>query len=102
VRAAQFDWATQRFLGAQTHLLPLSPSPLLQATSKFGDRLRDQVEERLRFYESGDAPRRNIDVMHGVFEELAAEEAAEAGAAAGADGGDKSTSKKSKKHKKGK
>ncbi|XP_076815539.1 nucleolar protein 56-like [Clavelina lepadiformis] len=29
----------------------------------FGQKLRDQVEERLKFYESGEAPRKNADVM---------------------------------------
>ncbi|KAK8749147.1 hypothetical protein OTU49_015699, partial [Cherax quadricarinatus] len=33
-------------------------------TSVFGEKLRDQVEERLKFYETGDLPRKNIDVMH--------------------------------------
>ena len=51
----------------------------LQATSKFGDSLRDQVEEQLQFYDSGKAPRRNIDVMHGVFVELAQEQGEAAG-----------------------
>ncbi|XP_035248086.1 nucleolar protein 56 isoform X2 [Anguilla anguilla] len=32
-------------------------------TSVFGDKLRDQVEERLSFYETGEAPRKNLDVM---------------------------------------
>ncbi|XP_056301957.1 nucleolar protein 56 [Danio aesculapii] len=32
-------------------------------TSVFGDKLRDQVEERLAFYETGEAPRKNLDVM---------------------------------------
>nr|CAB3264404.1 nucleolar protein 56-like [Phallusia mammillata] len=29
----------------------------------FGEKLKDQVEERLKFYESGEAPRKNADVM---------------------------------------
>lgn len=29
----------------------------------FGEKLKDQVEERLSFYETGTAPRKNIDVM---------------------------------------
>lgn len=29
----------------------------------FGDYLKKQVEDRLKFYESGEAPRKNIDVM---------------------------------------
>ncbi|XP_078455397.1 nucleolar protein 56 [Lampetra fluviatilis] len=32
-------------------------------TTVFGEKLRDQVEERLSFYETGTAPRKNIDVM---------------------------------------
>ncbi|XP_063781572.1 nucleolar protein 56-like [Pseudophryne corroboree] len=32
-------------------------------TSVYGDKLREQVEERLSFYETGEAPRKNIDVM---------------------------------------
>jgi nucleolar protein 56 len=29
----------------------------------YGEKLREQVEERLKFYETGAAPRKNIDVM---------------------------------------
>lgn len=32
-------------------------------TSVFGDKLKEQVEERLRFYEEGTAPRKNLTVM---------------------------------------
>jgi nucleolar protein 56 len=39
-------------------------------TSKFGEQLKEQVEERLRFYEEGTIPRKNIDVMHDVLEEV--------------------------------
>uniref|UniRef100_A0A673ZCK4 Nucleolar protein 56 n=1 Tax=Salmo trutta TaxID=8032 RepID=A0A673ZCK4_SALTR len=35
-------------------------------TCVFGDKLRDQVEERLSFYETGEAPRKNLDVMKEV------------------------------------
>lgn len=38
----------------------------------YGDKLRDQVEERLKFYETGQAPRKNIDVMAEVARELKA------------------------------
>ncbi|XP_033755965.1 LOW QUALITY PROTEIN: nucleolar protein 56-like [Pecten maximus] len=41
-------------------------------TSVFGDHLRQQVEDRLKFYETGDAPSKNVDVM-----KLAVEEASE-------------------------
>jgi len=42
------------------------------ATNIFGTKLRDQVEERLKFYDSGDAPRKNIDVMREAIKEAAA------------------------------
>uniref|UniRef100_A0A8D0G999 Nucleolar protein 56 n=1 Tax=Sphenodon punctatus TaxID=8508 RepID=A0A8D0G999_SPHPU len=32
-------------------------------TSVFGDKLREQVEERLAFYETGEPPRKKVDVM---------------------------------------
>ncbi|XP_077136562.1 nucleolar protein 56 [Ranitomeya variabilis] len=32
-------------------------------TPVFGDKLREQVEERLAFYETGEAPRKNLEVM---------------------------------------
>lgn len=43
----------------------LSPSPLPTEipTSVFGDKLREQVEERLAFYETGEPPRKNLEVM---------------------------------------
>jgi len=42
-------------------------------TTKYGERLRDQVEERLKFYDSGVAPAKNIDVMAEVAGVLRAE-----------------------------
>ncbi|CAL8338017.1 unnamed protein product [Lota lota] len=38
-------------------------------TSVFGDKLRNQVEERLSFYETGDLPRKNVDVMKEAMKE---------------------------------
>jgi len=32
-------------------------------TSVFGEHLRDQVENRLKFYETGEKPEKNADVM---------------------------------------
>ncbi|KAK4256963.1 hypothetical protein QN277_006616 [Acacia crassicarpa] len=37
-------------------------------TSAFGEKLREQVEERLDFYDKGVAPRKNIDVMKSAIE----------------------------------
>ena len=36
----------------------------------YGEKLREQVEERLKFYETGAAPRRNVDVMQEVAKQL--------------------------------
>ena len=33
-------------------------------TSVYGEFLRQQVEDRLKFYETGEAPKKNVDVMH--------------------------------------
>ena len=41
-----------------------------EPSNLYGKKLRDQVEERLKFYETGAAPRRNIDVMEEVSKEL--------------------------------
>jgi len=40
------------------------------ATSKFGESLRQQVDDRLNFYDNGTVPKKNIDVMHSVLETL--------------------------------
>lgn len=37
-------------------------------TTAFGDKLREQVEERLDFYDKGVAPRKNIDMMKVAIE----------------------------------
>lgn len=39
-------------------------------TSVFGDKLREQVEERLSFYETGAVPRKNLDVMQEAVKEV--------------------------------
>ncbi|XP_030750289.1 nucleolar protein 56 isoform X2 [Sitophilus oryzae] len=36
----------------------------------FGEKLRQQVEDRLKFYETGEAPKKNIDVMKEAIEEV--------------------------------
>merc|ERR1711865_1129119 len=50
-----------------------------EPTSKFGEKLKEQVEERLRFYDSGEAPRKNVDCMREVMDELRAEAPAKDG-----------------------
>ena len=68
------------------------------STSKFGARMKDQVEQRLAFYETGAAPQKNLDVMRGIIEELRGEGgmAEEVSAAVGSG---KKSSKKEKKEK---
>jgi nucleolar protein 56 len=39
-------------------------------TSIFGQKLREQVEERLDFYDNGVAPRKNLDVMIAAIEDI--------------------------------
>jgi len=72
-------------------------------TSKFGEKLREQVEERLRFYDSGEAPRKNLDVMHEAMADVRAElEAAGkggSGKAAAASDGEAKAGKKRKAEK---
>ncbi|KAJ7356317.1 snoRNP complex protein nop56 [Desmophyllum pertusum] len=58
-------------------------------SSVFGQKLHDQVEDRLKFYETGEAPRKNIDVMKEAIAEFE-EKSQEA---------DDSTEKKKKKKK---
>jgi nucleolar protein 56 len=67
-----------------------------ETTDVFGTKLREQVEERLKFYETGDAPRKNIDVMREAIKEngLSGDGAESEGAADG------KKAKKAKKEKK--
>jgi len=48
-----------------------------EPSNAYGQKLRDQVEERLKFYETGAAPRKNIDVMQEVARHLKAGQDAE-------------------------
>ncbi|KAL2539615.1 nucleolar protein NOP56 [Abeliophyllum distichum] len=41
---------------------------LEKSTTTFGEKLREQVEERLDFYDKGVAPRKNLDVMKSAIE----------------------------------
>jgi len=43
-----------------------------EPTRVYGEKLRDQVEERLKFYETGAAPRKNLDVMVEIRKSLEA------------------------------
>jgi len=43
------------------------------STTVFGSKLKEQVEDRLKFYETGDLPRKNVEVMAEAVEEAAEE-----------------------------
>ncbi|TKY44800.1 Nucleolar protein 56 [Spatholobus suberectus] len=47
-----------------------------RGTTTFGEKLREQVEERLDFYDKGVAPRKNIDVMKSAIESVENKDAA--------------------------
>ena len=66
-------------------LLADNPNPL------FGKKLHDQVEDRLTFYDTGEAPKKNLDVMREAIAELNKSVAE----------GDEQGEKKKKKKKKG-
>jgi len=44
------------------------------STHKFGEKLKEQVEERLKFYDTGEAPKKNVDAMKEVIEEIQKEQ----------------------------
>jgi nucleolar protein 56 len=75
-------------------------------TTKFGESLKDQIEERLKFVTSGVKPRKNKDVMNDVIGELTkeglfyGENVKTTGGAAAADSDDEdNTNKRDKKSK---
>ena len=76
-------------------------------TTAFGEKLKEQVEERLEFYDKGTAPRKNIAMMQAALE-AAGPEYAEANGMGGGGGkkrkasDDAVTPKKAKKEKKDK
>ena len=71
-----------------------------EPSSLYGQKLRGQVEERLKFYETGAAPRRNIDVMEEVSKELKAGKPAPDVAIMEEDAAAGSASSEKKKHRK--
>merc|ERR1711972_1030371 len=45
------------------------------STKLFGEKLKEQVEDRLKFYDSGDLPKENVDAMKEAIEAVKAENA---------------------------
>ena len=60
-------------------LVSLTRSFVDKPSVKFGEALRDQVEERLRFFETGQPPTKNADVIRRVLEAVALEDEDEEG-----------------------
>jgi len=76
-----------------------------EATTIFGEKLRDQVEERLAFLTEGTTPRKNLEVMQEAIKEVSKKlrkkkKKAEAVAAASAEGEEVAEGVKEKKKKK--
>lgn len=59
-----------RYLANKCSLASRIDSFIDEPTKAYGEQLRDQVEERLKFYDTGDTPRKNLDVMTAVSESL--------------------------------
>lgn len=59
-----------RYLANKCAIASRIDSFIEEPTNAYGEQLRDQVEERLKFYDTGEAPRKNIDVMTAVSENL--------------------------------
>jgi nucleolar protein 56 len=63
-----------RYLANKCAIASRIDSFIEEPTNKYGEELREQVEERLNFYDTGEAPRKNVDVMHKVAQQLRSEE----------------------------
>jgi nucleolar protein 56 len=68
--AAKNKGRISRYLANKCAIASRIDSFIDEPTTKYGDQMREQVEERLAFYESGAAPRKNADVMQLVSDEL--------------------------------
>ncbi|KAK4414141.1 Nucleolar protein 56 [Sesamum alatum] len=68
-------------------------------TTAFGEKLRQQVEERLDFYDKGVAPRKNIDVMKSAIETVEGKEDEPVAAAVNGEENEETKTEKKKKKK---
>lgn len=62
-----------RFLANKCSIASRIDCFMEQPSSVFGESLKQQVEDRLKFYESGEVPRKNIEVMKEAMETAAAQ-----------------------------
>ncbi|XP_055903873.1 nucleolar protein 56 [Eupeodes corollae] len=84
-----------RFLANKCSIASRIDCFIEKPTSIFGESLKQQVEDRLKFYESGEIPRKNIEVMQEAIGLAAKETPVEIGT----NGEGKKKKKKSKKRK---
>ena len=59
-----------RYLANKCSIASRIDNFLDNGTTKFGEKMKEQVEERLAFYENGTVPRKNVDVMKEVLAEV--------------------------------
>ena len=71
--AAKNKGRISRYLANKCSIAARIDSFSEQPTARYGAKLCEQVEERLRFYDTGDAPRKNLDVMKEAMAEVQAE-----------------------------
>mmetsp|Transcript_206 Transcript_206/g.340 ORF Transcript_206/g.340 Transcript_206/m.340 type:complete len:527 (-) Transcript_206:222-1802(-) len=76
--AAKNKGRISRYLANKCTIASRVDAFIEEPTTRYGERLREQVEERLNFYDTGEAPRKNIDVMQLVADEIKKEMAAAA------------------------
>jgi nucleolar protein 56 len=97
-----------RYLANKCAIASRIDSFIEEPTNAYGNQLREQVEERLNFYDTGEAPRKNVDVMTAVATKLreaaGTKEAAESSKSkkrkAADEGDDEAATEKKKKKKK--
>lgn len=91
-----------RYLANKCAIASRIDSFIDEPTKAYGEQLRDQVEERLKFYDTGAAPRKNIDVMTAVSQSLhrlAPKSEKKSKKSSESDGSDTKKEKKEKKNK---
>ena len=77
--ASRIDCYSGELLVPKTSSDELTRISVENPTAKFGEALRAQVEQRLVFFEKGEPPTKNSDVIQKVLQELAAEQGDEDG-----------------------
>ncbi|KAJ1971643.1 Nucleolar protein 56 [Dimargaris verticillata] len=68
--SAKYKGRVSRFLANKCSIASRIDCFTEKPTSKFGEALRKQVDNRIAFYEEGAKPSRNADVIKSVVEEL--------------------------------